>query len=560
MTQRMIIILALLLAVGTACSSQPAVVRVTLEPTQLGAGAPIYTATASLTPSHTPTATESPTITPTPSITPTATETLTPSFTPTHTATATQTPTATSTSSPTAPPSPTQPLQTLTPVRNPGQGQAALGSAVISVALGWSCGDFPCEEDVAGFLQRLQVPPGFAVSHVGRFPGQVMHITYGPDERLYATVLEEGLLQGAVYVMEADGSSRRFSGTMNLPTGLAFQPGTDVLYVSARSNPLSGGALWRIESNGRMTRVLEDLPCCFMEIGSQPNGLAFGPDGWLYMGIGSLTDHAESPRPAQQAYADIDPLEASILRINPHTGEVGAYASGLRNPVGLALGADNQFYATDHGLITGEGDRLLRIEAGGFYGWPFYRTRGCADCPPSRGGADPLPDLHRFPLYTLPAGLIAYHGEQYPSNMFDTLLVALWNGVDGGQRIVWINPRDPALLNANADAPYTPIPFLTGLIRPADLAQAPDGSVVVADYVYGHIWRVSYTGELSEQPAIDAQPTASGLLPILGDAAQPATGSSIESAPAEATSAEAAPAPATQAAPSSIFVTSTPGN
>jgi glucose/arabinose dehydrogenase len=39
---------------------------------------------------------------------------------------------------------------------------------------------------------------------------------------------------------------------------------------------------------------------------------------------------------------------------------------------------------------------------------------------------------------------------------------------------------------------YTPQAFVTGLIRPIDVAVAPDGSLVVADYVYGHIWRVVY--------------------------------------------------------------------
>ena len=42
------------------------------------------------------------------------------------------------------------------------------------------------------------------------------------------------------------------------------------------------------------------------------------------------------------------------------------------------------------------------------------------------------------------------------------------------------------------DDNYVPQAFVTGLIRPIDVTVAPDGSLVVADYVYGHIWRVVY--------------------------------------------------------------------
>jgi glucose/arabinose dehydrogenase len=39
---------------------------------------------------------------------------------------------------------------------------------------------------------------------------------------------------------------------------------------------------------------------------------------------------------------------------------------------------------------------------------------------------------------------------------------------------------------------YAPAPFVTGLIRPIDLAIAPDGSLAIADYINGHVWRVRY--------------------------------------------------------------------
>jgi glucose/arabinose dehydrogenase len=72
--------------------------------------------------------------------------------------------------------------------------------------------------------------------------------------------------------------------------------------------------------------------------------------------------------------------------------------------------------------------------------------------------------------------------------MFDNLFVTLWNKTDdGGQRVIRIDPK------RMSEPGYTPEAFVTGLIRPIDVTVAPDGSLVVADYVYGQVWRVVYS-------------------------------------------------------------------
>lgn len=458
--------------------------------------APIYTPT----PTRTPTAT----LTQTPTLTPTATLTLTstPTLTPTLTSTPTLTPTLT----------PTTALLTLTPPAADGAPEAFQHiPASITEPDGWSCGDFPCEDDIDGFLARIQVPPGYALDHIGRFPGQPQQITYGPDGRLYATVLENGSRRGAVYVMNADGSAERYSDEFISPLGLAFQPGTDTLYVSARMTPEEGGGLWRVERDGSAINVIDDLPCCLSIIDNQPNGLVFGPDGYLYMGIGSLTDRAEPPNPQFERFATLHPHEAAILRIQPHTGDIEAFARGIRNPFDLTFDSGGQFYATDNGLLDGPGDRLLRVDEDGHYGWPYWRGRGCADCPITDRSITFGEDLVRFPDYTLPRGIVAYTGAQFPANMFDSLFVALWHPNPDSQRVVRVDPStvpdDPDLR-----AEYTPEPFITGLIRPVDVTVAPDGSLVVADFIYGHVWRVRYAGEgaLVERDAHTAETAEPG--------------------------------------------------
>src|SRR5690606_17728386 len=191
--------------------------------------------------------------------------------------------------------------------------------------------------------------------------------------------------------------------------------------------------------------------------------------------------------------AEIDPLEAAVLRIQPHTGEVEAFASGLHNPYDLTFDSRGQFYATDQGLISGIGDRVVMVERDGHYGWPYWFARGCEECPFPQGRFNFLPDLMAFPDYSIPRGLVAYTGAQYPENYYDHLFVVLWNATENGQRVVRLDPANPPQ-PAEEDEFALAEPFMTGLIRPIDITLAPDGALVVADYIYGHIWRVSYTG------------------------------------------------------------------
>lgn len=518
------------------------VIQATVPPE---AQAPIYSPTPTITPSHTPT------LTATPTLTPTFTPTLTPTLTPTSTYTATFTPTFT----PTVTPSPTPPLVTLTPVSNanaPDSG--SFRPAEFSDPFGWTCEEFPCERDINGFLRRIQVPEGYVLSHLGQFPGQPMQIAYGPDGRLYGTVLVDGTRNGAVFVLDDDGSTKQYSDLLISPIGLAFQPGSSVLYVSARTTPETGGSLWRVLDDGRTELVLDDLPCCFTVIDNQPNGMVFGPDGYLYLGVGALTDHAEPENPRTQQYADLHPQEAAVLRIQPHTGVVEVYARGIRNPYDLTFDSSGQFYATDNGVLQGPGDRLVKVDAGGHYGWPYWRLRGCEDCPLTDGTVEVSGDFVRFPDYTLPRGIVAYTGSQFPKDMFDSLFVALWHNTANAQRIVRIDPAavptDPEQLND-----YQPEPFVTGLIRPVDVVVAPDGSLVVADFIYGHVWQVRYDPEAAaatpipiptqvptESPTDPATETATVTVP-------PATEVPASDVPVTATATNNAPP---------LFVTSTP--
>jgi hypothetical protein len=92
------------------------------------------------------------------------------------------------------------------------------------------------------------------------------------------------------------------------------------------------------------------------------NAITFGPDGSLYF--------------TQGVHSDRDvlnhPWEGKILRASPDFQKVTIFASGLRNPFGLAFGPDGQLFATDNDVTVGNpGDELDLIKEGADYGHPY---------------------------------------------------------------------------------------------------------------------------------------------------------------------------------------------
>lgn len=145
-----------------------------------------------------------------------------------------------------------------------------------------------------------------------------------------------------------------------------------VYYTAADGNRVS-----RFEVDGDLTLsdeevVIDGIPAAPTHDGGR---IAFGPDTHLYVTTGDAAD--------PDSAADLGSLAGKILRIgddgsipddNPFEGSP-VWSYGHRNPQGLAWGSDGTMYASEHGP-SGEfgmraNDEVNRIEAGGFYGWPF---------------------------------------------------------------------------------------------------------------------------------------------------------------------------------------------
>jgi hypothetical protein len=299
---------------------------------------------------------------------------------------------------------------------------------------------------------------------------------------------------------DADGDGmaetrETFLSGLTQPFGMALLG--DTFYVGNTDGvvafPYAAGAT-RIAAPGRK---LAD----FKPAGHWTRSLLPSPDGRkLYVGVGSFSNIGESGMEVEEG-------RAAIHELDLESGRCRIFASGLRNPVGLAWEPRTGVLWTVVNERDGLGDEtppdyLTAVRDGGFYGWPYcYWGRTVDD----RVAQDPAmvaraltPDyalgghtaslgLCWLPAGTLPGwpeGMaIGQHGSWNRSKLsgYRVVFVPFADGRPSGP------PRDilTGFLSADERESYG---------RPVGVAIGPDGSLLVADDVGDVIWRVTGAG------------------------------------------------------------------
>jgi WD40 repeat protein/glucose/arabinose dehydrogenase len=307
---------------------------------------------------------------------------------------------------------------------------------------------------------------------------QPTSLTWGPGEAMYVSTMG-----GAIIKVAADGTRTTFAEEFDHPLGLAFRPGTNLLYVADRggiSTVRDRDADGYAES---VTPLITGLPCCYANL-HQTNGIQFGPDGWLYIAEGSVSDHGETLA---------EPWHAAILRVQPDEGQKSLeyVAKGVRNAYDLVVRPNGEMFAADNGADYGPPEELNHIIAGEHYGWPECITEApgkvaidlkwpnFSDCEKRRAA------IGTFIPHASP--ITSYEAEQFPTSYRGNLFVALWNRSPDAYRIVRVQ------LTPNGDTFIATItPFITNLRLPLDVAIGPDGALYVADWDVGHIYKAEY--------------------------------------------------------------------
>lgn len=346
--------------------------------------------------------------------------------------------------------------------------------------------DYPCNDDVAGWESRMRVPPGFETTYFAQVGGRPTAMTVGPDGNLYVSVVT-----GTIYTISSEGAVSEFYQGLKVPTGLAFQPGSSRLYVSSRlvDDYIAGEGQVAFIDDGALTQVLDGLPCCYIGMHG-PNGIAFGPDGFGYVGVGGRADHGEILIPPNDGEQDeLHPFEASILRFSPNGEDVEVFARGFRNPYDLAWDVQGQLYATDNGRDGGPEeeappDELHVVVPGGEHGYPYFECPNCFSIPEDIEVIQPIHELVRHGAV---AGITAYVHDAFPGYYNDLFLV-LWSAFTEAQRVLRVG-RDRTVISD----------FATGFAAPIDIVVGPEGSLYVADFATGIIFRISYVGEPGEE-------------------------------------------------------------
>ncbi len=228
--------------------------------------------------------------------------------------------------------------------------------------------------------------------------------------------------------------------------------------------------------------------------------LLASPDGsTLYVGVGSASNVAEHGIEEEEN-------RAAIWEVDVATGAARIYASGLRNPVGLAWEPEsgalwtavNERDELGSDLVP---DYLTSVQEGGFYGWPYSYYGDVVDTRveprrPDLVARALVPDYALGP-HTASLGLAWSGGTSLPAAFAEGMFVGQhgsWNRrPKSGYKVVFVPFAD-----GRPSGP--PRDVLTGFLdadeedafgRPVGVVLDAEGALLVADDVGNVVWRVT---------------------------------------------------------------------
>lgn len=283
---------------------------------------------------------------------------------------------------------------------------------------------------------------------------------------------------------------------LNSPFGMALVG--NVLYVANSDAlvrfPYSAG---QTEITANATKVADFPPGPLNHHWTK--SLIASADGTkLYVGIGSNSNVAEHGMDKEEG-------RAAIWEFDVQTGKHRVFASGLRNPVGLAWEPETRVLWT----VVNERDELgsdlvpdymTSVRDGGFYGWPYSYFGSHVDTRVK----PPRPDLVTMAIvpdyalgpHTASLGLVHSTGTALPTQFANGMFVGQhgsWNRKPrSGYKVIFVP-------FSGGKPSGSPMDVLTGFVRengdamgrPVGVAIDRKGALLVADDVGNIVWRVT---------------------------------------------------------------------
>ena len=397
----------------------------------------------------------------------------------------------------------------------------------------------------AGSDSSLRLPQGFCATVFVDTIGGARHVAVAPNGDVYTQLItakagtEAGRGAGGILALrDRDGDGRSdtsaFFGRIG-GTGIAVFDGH--LYADETTRivryAMPQGSL---VPTGDPEVIVDGIP----KGGHDARNFAIGGDGALYVNVGSRSNSCQvkdrgNDSPGHDPCTELE-TRAGIWKFDARrpgqrfTREA-RFATGLRNPMGLAFGPDGRMYAATHGRdqfyqnwgklfdakysAENPAEELMQVEQGDDFGWPYCywsvaeRKRVTA---PEYGGDGTKTDrcanfkapTATFGAHWAPMSLLFYRGSQFPARYRDGAFIAFhgsWNRApepQAGYRVVFQPLSNGA---ASGDAETFADGFAGATVspsgaahRPVGLAEAPDGALFITDDKGGRIWRVTWGG------------------------------------------------------------------
>lgn len=357
-----------------------------------------------------------------------------------------------------------------------------------------------------GWPAPLEAPLGFTIEEVASGIPAPRFMTLDPSNR--SLVYGSSATSQVIRLIDTNGDGRYdqqevIAGGLAAVHSVAFVSGASeapVLYAAAEDRVVR---LSNFDGNGAAQTVetVLELPGGSRDLyGHRTRTLAQGPDGKLYLSVGSSCD----------VCIEDDARRAAILRMDPDGRNVEIFASGLRNTVGFDWRpapdspTPDVLWGADMGRNNLGPDRppdeFNRIESGKNYGWPFCygdRMPNPEFNDPARCAATEPPALN-VPAHWAPLGVVVYRESAFPPAYLNDALVAFHGTArDQVSRLGGYNVSRVRFKNGQ---PVVVEDLVRGWLygdnqvwgRPAGLLALPDGSLLISDDFGGRIFRLRY--------------------------------------------------------------------